>query len=145
MFHIFWMLLQGSDTRYACSSFLSPHSWQFCHCVSQSLNIVMYRILWLVSSPTATLSFSLLILSFSSVLLGRCLLISVLEWQHPLRAFHLLRCSHLNSWWTLCLQQRECWQFGQLELCWSHPWPVSLSLCFPVYHDAWVFTWNWDY
>jgi hypothetical protein len=105
----------------------------------------MYKIVWLVSSPTATLTVSLLILSFSSVLLGRGLLISILEWQHPLQAFHLLRCSYLNSWWSLCLQQRDCWQFGQLELWWCHPWSISLSLCFPVYHDTWVFTWNWLY
>jgi len=31
------------------------------------------------------------------------------------------------------------WLFGQLELCWFHPWPVS-PVCFPVYRDAWVFT-----
>jgi len=68
--------------------------------MSRSLNLVMYKILWLVSSllvATATLTFSLLILNFSSALLGRGLLISVFEWQHPIQAFHLLRCSHLNS------------------------------------------------
>ena len=127
MFCIFWMLVLDSDTCYACWSFLSPHSWRFCHCVSQSLNIVMYKILWLVSSRTATLTLSLLILSFSSVLLGRGLLI-FLEWQHPLQALHLLRCLHLNSWWSLPTAKGmlAVWSAGTLLVPSLVNFPVSL-------------------
>jgi len=115
MFRIFWMLLLGSDTRYACSSFLFPHSWQFCHCVSQSLNIVMYGILWLVSSPTTTLCFSLLILSFSSVNAWQMFTHQPLGIATYITGHPPVEMLPAQLMMTSLPQQREYWQFGQLQ------------------------------
>ena len=78
-------------------SFLSPHSHQSCCCVTLSLNIGAVRVVWPVNSPTATVSFGLLIAWRFIVLLSRGALISVLDWQHLLQAFHLHRC-HCLKW-----------------------------------------------
>jgi len=42
------------------SSFSSLHNWQSCHCASPILNIWALGVVWPVNSPTATLSFCLL-------------------------------------------------------------------------------------
>jgi hypothetical protein len=72
---------------------LSPHSQQSCHSVNPGLNIKALRVVGPVNSPTATLSFSVLIAWSSFVLL---VLLRVLDWRQPLQVFHLFRCSCLK-------------------------------------------------
>ena len=75
--------------------FLSLNSRQSCHCVSPRLNVWAQKVVWPVSSPTATLSFDLLI----ALNLFCCTWQSISGWQQSLQVLHLCRCSCLK--WLL--------------------------------------------
>jgi len=96
-------LLHASDGQWITicllSYFWSLHSRQSSHCGSPSLNISALSVVWTVNSPTATLSFNLLIAWSTFALLHRGSLISVLDWFQPSQTFHLFRCFCLK--WVL--------------------------------------------
>ena len=60
-FCIFNMPVRDNDIQYISYLVFHPCSRQSCHCVSPSLNVWAQKFVWPVSSPTATLSFDLLI------------------------------------------------------------------------------------
>ena len=97
------------------SSFSSPHSRQTYRCVGPRLNVWAVRVMWSVSSSTA--SFCLFIARSAFVLLGRCLQIEVLDWWQPWQVFHLFRCCCLK--WLLMTSfptTKGCQQFGHKGL-----------------------------
>jgi hypothetical protein len=85
-----------SHTKCTRSSLSYPHSRHSCRSVCPNLYKWALRLVWLVNSPTAALSLSILIARCLLAVLGRGYLISILDCWKLVQAVHLSWCLSSN-------------------------------------------------